>query len=127
MLDDLAAGYERWLGVIQDGIAAMRTRGDLTREADPRHLAVALLAAHQGGTMLTFATASADPFRVVVNAAVDYVGTFRPVPRKRTRRVPHRGPRQQFLKAPFTIACGRGESPMNLGGSATGHNGWYPP
>ena len=60
--------------------------GDLTREADPRHLAVALLAAHQGGTMLTFATASADPFRIVVNAAVDYVGTFRPVPRKRTHR-----------------------------------------
>ena len=86
MLDDLAAGYERWLGVIQDGIAAMRARGDLTGEADPRHLAVALLAAHQGGTMLTFATASAEPFRVAINAAVDYVGTFRPAPRRRTPR-----------------------------------------
>jgi AcrR family transcriptional regulator len=86
VLDDLAAGYERWLGVIRDGIAAMRTRGDLASEADPRHLTVALLAAHQGGAMLTFATASADPFRVVINAAVDYVGTFRPAPRKRTPR-----------------------------------------
>jgi AcrR family transcriptional regulator len=86
VLDDLAAGYERWLGVIQGGIAAMRARGDLTREADPRHLAVALLAAHQGGTMLTFATANADPFKAVVNAAVDYVGTFQPAPRNRAAR-----------------------------------------
>jgi AcrR family transcriptional regulator len=84
ILDDLAAGYERWLKLFHDGLAAMRSQGELTREADPRHLAVALLAAHQGGTMLTFATASADPFRLVVNAAVDYVGTFRPPPKKRT-------------------------------------------
>jgi AcrR family transcriptional regulator len=86
MLDDLAAGYERWLGVIQDGIAAMRARGDLTPKADPRHLSVALLAAHQGGAMLTFVTADADYFRAVINAAVDYVGTFRPAPKKRTRQ-----------------------------------------
>src|SRR5262249_39539194 len=71
LLDDLAAGYEQWLKLFQDGLSAMRRRGDLTDAADPRHQAVALLAAHQGGTLLTYATGSAEPFRAVVNAALD--------------------------------------------------------
>jgi hypothetical protein len=52
----------------------------LTADADPRHLAAALVAAHQGGTLLTYATGSAEPLRVVLNAAVDYVSSFRPRP-----------------------------------------------
>jgi AcrR family transcriptional regulator len=86
VLDDLAAGYERWLTVFHDGLAAMRRRGDLTDDADPRHLAVALLAAHQGGTLLTYAIDSPEPFRAMINAALDYVGSFRPAPKKRTSR-----------------------------------------
>jgi AcrR family transcriptional regulator len=86
VLDDLAAGYERWLRLFHDGLAAMRRRGDLADDADPRHLAVALLAAHQGGTMLTHATGSAEPFRTTVNAALDYVGSFAATPSKRTSR-----------------------------------------
>ncbi len=86
VLADLAAGYERWLGLFCDGLAAMRRGGELTSDADPRHLAVALVAAHQGGTMLTYATGSAEPIRATINAAVDYVGSFRPAPKKRTLR-----------------------------------------
>jgi hypothetical protein len=86
VLDDLAAGYERWLKLFHDGLAAMRRRGGLTDAADPRHLAVALLAAHQGGTLLTYATESPEPFRAMVNAALGYVGSFRPVPKRRTAR-----------------------------------------
>jgi len=76
VLDVLAAGYDRWLAVFEDGLVAMRERGDLIPEADPRHLAVALLAAHQGGTMVTHVTGSAEPFRVAVDAAIDYVASF---------------------------------------------------
>jgi AcrR family transcriptional regulator len=76
VLDVLAAGYDRWLKVFEDGLTAMRERGDLLPEADPRHLAVALLAAHQGGAMVTHVTGSAEPFRVVVDAAIDYVASF---------------------------------------------------
>ena len=83
ILDDLAAGYERWLKVFHDGLAAMRRRGDLRADSDPRHLAVALLAAHQGGTLLAFTTGSAEPFRAAVNAALAYVDSFRSAPRKR--------------------------------------------
>jgi AcrR family transcriptional regulator len=86
VLDDLAAGYEQWLKLFHDGLTAMRHRGDLTDAADPRHLAVALLAAHQGGTLLTYATGRAEPFSATVNAALDYVGSFRPAPKKRRSR-----------------------------------------
>lgn len=76
VLDDLADGYERWLQVFEHGLAAMRQRGELTDDADPRHLAVALVAAHQGGTLLTHVTGSVEPFRAAVNAALDYVAGF---------------------------------------------------
>jgi hypothetical protein len=54
----------------------MRRRGDLRPDADPRHLAVSLVAAHQGGAMITYATGDPEPLRVAVNAAVDYVRSF---------------------------------------------------
>ncbi|ODQ93990.1 TetR/AcrR family transcriptional regulator [Mycolicibacterium holsaticum] len=86
LLDDLAVGYDRWLQLFEDGLTAMRASGELCPDAHPRHLAVALVGAHQGGTMLTHMTKSADPFRAVVDAAVDYVASFQPVPRKRAVR-----------------------------------------
>jgi TetR/AcrR family transcriptional regulator, transcriptional repressor for nem operon len=81
--DDLAAGYDEWIGLFRTGLAAMRRRGDLREEADPRHLAVALVTAHQGGAMLTYATGSPEPLRAAVNAAVDYVRSFAPRRRRK--------------------------------------------
>jgi AcrR family transcriptional regulator len=86
VLDDLAAGYERWLALFQEGLTAMRRGGRLTADADPRHLATTLVAAHQGGTLLTYATGSPEPLRAVLNAAVDYVTAFRPAPIRRSSR-----------------------------------------
>ena len=71
--DDLADGYDAWLELFQTGLSAMRHRGDLRDDADPRHLAVALVVAHQGGAMITHTTSDAEPLRVAVNASVDYV------------------------------------------------------
>ena len=51
--DDLSAGYDQWIGLFQAGLTAMRRRGDLRPDADPRHLAVSLVVAHQGGAMIT--------------------------------------------------------------------------
>ena len=76
--DDLAAGYDEWIELFRTGLSTMRQRGELREEADPRHLAVALVTAHQGGAMLTYATGSPEPMRVAVNAAVDYVRSFAP-------------------------------------------------
>ncbi|MEZ0363804.1 TetR/AcrR family transcriptional regulator [Mycobacterium sp. pUA109] len=78
ILDDLAAGYDQWLALFRAGLTAMRGRGDLRADADPRHLAIALVAAHQGGAMLTFATGSPEPLTAALHAAVDYVGSFAP-------------------------------------------------
>lgn len=81
--DDLAAGYGQWLDVFRRGLATMSERGELHPDADPRHLAVALVAAHQGGTMVTFATGDAEPARTAVTAAVDYVRSFGATPMPR--------------------------------------------
>src|SRR6201996_4007928 len=81
---DLADGYDQWIELVQRGLTEMRRRGDLRPDADPRHLAASLVIAHQGGAMVTHATGEAEPLRVAVNAAVDYVRSFAasPGPRK---------------------------------------------
>jgi AcrR family transcriptional regulator len=91
LLDDLAAGYDQWLELFRAGLTAMREHGELRSDADPRHLAVALVVAHQGGAMITHATGSAEPMRAAVTAAVDYVRAFVPTPKSRR---PARSPRR---------------------------------
>jgi len=88
---DLAAGYQQWIALFRAGIAEMRRRGDLRPDADPRHLAVSLVAAHQGGAMLTYITDSPEPLRVAVNAAVEYVRSFAPASAARKPRAATRG------------------------------------
>lgn len=80
---DLAAGYEQWIELFRAGLTAMRRRGDLRPDADPRHLAIALVTAHQGGAMLTHATGSPEPLQAAVYGAVDYVRSFATAPRRR--------------------------------------------
>jgi TetR/AcrR family transcriptional repressor of nem operon len=79
---DLAAGYDQWIELFGAGLTAMRRRGVLRRDADPRHLAVSLVVAHQGGAMITHATGSPEPLRATLNAAVDYVRSFAAKPRR---------------------------------------------
>jgi AcrR family transcriptional regulator len=82
---DLSAGYDQWIGLFQAGLTAMRLRGDLRPDADPRHLAASLVLAHQGGATVTYATGDPEPMRAAVTAAVGYVRSFAPAPRH-TRR-----------------------------------------
>ena len=49
----LAANLERWEESIRDALARMQQTGALTAEADPAVLATAVLAALQGGLLLT--------------------------------------------------------------------------
>ncbi|MBV8787989.1 MAG: TetR/AcrR family transcriptional regulator [Mycobacterium sp.] len=84
--DDLSAGYDQWIALFRAGLTAMRDRGDLRPEADPQHLAVSLVVAHQGGAMLTHATGDPQPLRAAVNGAVDYVRSFAVRPRSRKGR-----------------------------------------
>jgi AcrR family transcriptional regulator len=87
---DLADGYDQWIELFQSGLTEMRRRGDLRPDADPRHLAVSLVAAHQGGALLTYITNSAEPLRAALTAAVEYVLSFATTPKRRRS-----GPRKQ--------------------------------
>ena len=80
---DLADGYDQWIALFHDGLTAMRDRGELRPEADPRHLAVTLVAAHQGGALLTFVTDDPEPLRTALVAAVEYVRSFAAPPGRR--------------------------------------------
>lgn len=84
--DDLAAGYDQWIEQFRAGLTEMRRRGDLRPDADPRHLAVTLVAAHQGGALVTYITDSPEPLRAAVNAAVEYVRSFAPTSTARKSR-----------------------------------------
>jgi len=75
--------------VFHDRLAAMRTRGDLTDDADPR-TCIALLAAIRR-RLLTYAT-GAQNLRANDQRSIDYVGSFR-TPAKRRTPDPCRGPK----------------------------------
>ena len=75
ILEEVTAGYRQWLKLLQSGLAAMARSGALHGEADLGHLAAALLIAHQGGALLTYTTGTAEPFRLAITAAVDYIAS----------------------------------------------------
>jgi AcrR family transcriptional regulator len=66
-------GFERWEALLRDGLTAMRDHGDLRPEADPAELALALLAAVQGGALLTQARRDTAPLEAALNTALAHV------------------------------------------------------
>ena len=87
---DLVDGYDQWIELFHCGLAEMRRRGDLQPDADPRHLAVSLVAAHQGGALVTFVTDDPEPLRAALTGAVEYVRSFASTTKRRRS-----GPRKQ--------------------------------
>jgi hypothetical protein len=63
-------------GGLQDGLRAMRERGELRPEADLEELSMALLTALQGGSLLSNTLRTAAPMRASMNAALAYLDTF---------------------------------------------------
>jgi len=51
----------------------MRERGELADSADPSELAIALLAAVQGGLLLAKTTHSSRPLEIALDMAVEHV------------------------------------------------------
>jgi TetR/AcrR family transcriptional repressor of nem operon len=80
----LAEGFARWQSYLRDGFARMRDRGELAPTAPLDDLAVACLAALQGGLLLAQAERSSRPLRLALDMAIAQVaaaGTAPQAPR----------------------------------------------
>lgn len=74
--DELAAAFEQWRGVFRAGIQAMQRSGRLSAEADADRLANLVLAAFQGGMLLSQVACDLAPLRDALDAAIAYLETF---------------------------------------------------
>ncbi|WP_435127936.1 TetR/AcrR family transcriptional regulator [Actinacidiphila sp. bgisy144] len=77
---DLVGGFARWEAAIRSGLHAMRDRGELRGDADPDRLALALLAALQGGLLLTQVRRETAPLEAALDAMLARIAdlTVRP-------------------------------------------------
>jgi TetR/AcrR family transcriptional regulator, transcriptional repressor for nem operon len=69
----VAQGFRRWEVRIQAGLRAMHGRGDLPGSTDPDKLALATLAALQGGLLLTQIQRETTPLEAALDAILDHI------------------------------------------------------
>ena len=69
----VARGFSRWEARIRDGLQAMHARGDLPAHTDPADLALATLAALQGGLLLAQVQRDTRPLEVALDAMLDRI------------------------------------------------------
>lgn len=69
----LAAAFARWQELIRAGLSEMQSRGELAADVDPGELAVAMLAAVQGGLLLSQVNRDPAPLRIAVDTMIDHL------------------------------------------------------
>jgi AcrR family transcriptional regulator len=69
----VAEEFKRWEATIQSGLREMQARGGLTPDTDPDTLALALLAALQGGLLLTQIQRNTKPLEAALDAMLELV------------------------------------------------------
>ena len=67
----VAEGFKRWEAEIQSGLREMQARGELPPDTDPDTLALALLAALQGGLLLTQIKRDTKPLQAALDAMLE--------------------------------------------------------
>jgi TetR/AcrR family transcriptional repressor of nem operon len=72
----LATGFRRWEEGIREGLRAMHGRGDLSASANPGDLALAMLAAIQGGILLTQVYRETKPMEVALDTMLAHIQSF---------------------------------------------------
>ena len=83
----LGTSFRRWEGSIRAGLRAMSERGDLAATADPDALALALLAAIQGGILLTQVYRETKPMEAALDTMLAHIQSLvRPTRRTTARR-----------------------------------------
>lgn len=69
----VAAGFARWQQLIANGLRRMQENGKLKPDADADHLAIGLIAALQGGYLLTQTTRDMKPMEVALDMALSHI------------------------------------------------------
>jgi TetR/AcrR family transcriptional repressor of nem operon len=72
----LAASFKRWEASIMAGLLRMHALGRLTPEANPRRLALALLAALEGGLLLAQIQRDPEPLAAALDAMLTLIATL---------------------------------------------------
>jgi TetR/AcrR family transcriptional repressor of nem operon len=70
-------GFKRWEAAIQSGLREMQAQGRLAADADPDTLALALLAALQGGLLLTQIQRDTKPLEAALDAMLELLAKLR--------------------------------------------------
>jgi TetR/AcrR family transcriptional regulator, transcriptional repressor for nem operon len=74
----IEAAFRSWESYLAAGLRRMQERGELDAMADPGELATGLMAAYQGGYLLSQAARSARPMAVALDLALDSIEAGRP-------------------------------------------------
>jgi TetR/AcrR family transcriptional regulator, transcriptional repressor for nem operon len=82
----LASGFQQWESAIRDGLRAMQTRGELDANARPDDLATAMLAAVQGGILLTQVRRDTKPMEIALDTMIDHLESLVVRPSTASRR-----------------------------------------
>jgi AcrR family transcriptional regulator len=96
--DAVGAGYWHWIEWLQEAIQRMKDDRILSPGADPRRLAMVIVAAHQGGGTLAYTYRAEWPHADATRFAVNYLRLFATDPAERVPRAPRR-PRGRRLNA----------------------------
>lgn len=72
----VSTAFTAWGAIFADLFARLRDRGELRADADPARLGTALLAALEGGQLLSQTHKDATSLRIAIAAALGYVRTF---------------------------------------------------
>jgi TetR/AcrR family transcriptional regulator, transcriptional repressor for nem operon len=72
----VAASFKRWEASIMAGLLRMHALGRLAPEADPRQLALATLAALQGGLLLAQIQRDPEPLEAALDAMLTLIATL---------------------------------------------------
>jgi TetR/AcrR family transcriptional repressor of nem operon len=82
----LGTSFRRWESSIRDGLRAMSERGELAAGADPDDLALALLAAVQGGILLSQVYRETKPMEAVLDTVLAHIESLVTPARRVTAR-----------------------------------------
>jgi len=75
---DVATGYARWEAAISACLTGMRDRGQLAAAADPGQLAITLLAALQGGLLLSKVERDVRPLAAALDVMISLIESLAP-------------------------------------------------